>query len=165
MISVLCCHVRSVYKTLGLDCYDKNRHVFSFTGDNMVIAHPPCRTFSKLRYLVRDIGNDYDLAAYCISKLKSNGGILEQPARSTMMEKFSLHKPVYVDQGWFGYPLSKPTWLWFFDCDPLPLPFVLGQKSLGKSFENMSYYQRSATPLAFAHYLKNCIERSNRYAS
>jgi hypothetical protein len=165
MISVLCCHSRSVYKSIkGVDCYDKKRDVFTFDGDNPIIAHPPCRTFSKLRTMVVDPGRDSEIASFVIDKLRRNGGILEQPARSLMREIYSLGNPFYVDQGWFGYPLSKPTWLWFFDCEPKPLPYKLGLKSLGKEFANMSYYQRSATPRLFAEYLISCVKGGECYA-
>lgn len=162
MVSVLCCHKRSIYKTMDVDCYDIDRDCRIFKGNNMVICHPPCRTFSKLRWHVKNKGDDLAIADFCIETLKKNGGILEQPARSTMLKKFGLHDPVYVDQFWFDYPVRKATWLWFFDCDPLTIPLKLNNLSVN-SIENMSYFQRSATTRKFADYLINCIKRSDRY--
>jgi hypothetical protein len=158
MITALCVSPRSIYKKLGLDCYDINRDAFSYSGHNPVIAHSPCRCFSKLRSFVRVPGSDFKLAQFCYQVLKTNGGILEQPAGSKMKDYLGLPAPLYVDQFWFGYPIRKPTWLWFFDCEPLPVPFSLNPDlTNSKQFDSMSSNQRSRTTETFALWLINSI--------
>jgi hypothetical protein len=56
--SILFVAKNSVYKTLTdsmgqpLDCWDKERDAMKWPGGNPIVAHPPCRLFSKhLRHL------------------------------------------------------------------------------------------------------------------
>jgi hypothetical protein len=158
-ISVLCVNKNSIYKKLGVDCYDENRDVFTYDSYNSIIAHPPCRCFSKMRSFVTNPGSDFKIAQFVLSLLNSApAGILEQPAGSKMQQFLGLGKPYYVDQFWFGYPIRKPTWLWFFGCKPGPLPYKLNPSLTNTyEFESMSKNQRSATPEPFAKWLINSI--------
>jgi hypothetical protein len=38
----------SIYKRLGLDCYDKERDATTYTGTAPVIAHPPCQLWGAM---------------------------------------------------------------------------------------------------------------------
>jgi hypothetical protein len=41
-ISVLFCRKDSIYKTLNIDVWDKDRDARNFDSENVIIAHPPC---------------------------------------------------------------------------------------------------------------------------
>lgn len=166
MITVLCCHSRSVYKKLGVNCYDQKRDALTYSGYSPIIAHPPCRSFSRLHGFV-SIENkirDHEIADHCITLLRRNGGILEQPARSTMKKVFDLGQPYYIDQYWFGLPFSKPTWLWTFNCELNDLPLMLNPvRNTRKTMANMSSQQRSYTTVEMATWLIDSIKRSIYY--
>lgn len=166
-IAALCVSGRSIYHHLpGVDAYDVRRDARTFDGDCPVIAHPPCRTWSKyLRQLAKppDRKAEQDLAFFCLEKVIRNGGVLEQPAGSHFWEAANLPTPnapaqdpffwtLYVEQSWFGYCSRKPTWLLICGVPrrQMPaMPFTLVQRSqnAGSSFE------RSRTVTSFAAFL------------
>lgn len=49
VLAVLFVRDQSIYKAMGLDCYDRRRDARTFAGAGPVIAHPPCRTWFKSR--------------------------------------------------------------------------------------------------------------------
>lgn len=176
MITVLCCHKNSIYKTLpGLDCYDSLRNALEYTGHNPIIAHPPCGMWSAhvSHQYKGNKDKDFTLAVHCINMLRRNGGILEQPAYSRLFYRFGLPLPGesfggmethYVWQSWWGYPTRKKTWLCFFKTKPAKIPFRL--LSVGKEseeFGNMSKFQRSETSKEFAEWLIESIKGSGDY--
>src|ERR1700691_1091320 len=77
MVSVLCVQRRSIYKTMGLDCYDEDRDMRTFTGENAVVCHPPCAQWSAMRHLANDNPAVKALALDCIEIIRKNGGVLE----------------------------------------------------------------------------------------
>ena len=169
MISVLGVSSTSVYKFLDVDCYDIKRDMLNFSGDNPVITHAPCRSWSKfLSAQAKPLPGEKDLAPFCAELVKSNGGIFEHPAHSLIFNNY-LPLPgegssdlftLEVHQSWWNYPTIKKTWLCFskIDLDLIEFPFNLLHPQSCKYndiFANMSRNQRSATTLEFAIWLIN----------
>lgn len=169
-VSVLCCSKTSYYKTLpGVDAFDINRNASTFKGNNPIVAHPPCRSWSaKMSHFAKPLPGERDLAHFCISKLKTNGGVLEHPAYSKLFSVGSIPKPgegrkgdlisIEVWQSWFGYVIPKKTWLCFskIDLNKIILPFsLISQGGHGSRFDNMSQKQRSHSLPGFADFLVN----------
>ena len=167
-VSVLFISGRSIYKHMpGLDCWDSHRDARQFAGRNPVIAHPPCRTWSKyLRHLAKplDMKAEQELAFFALEKVLQNGGVLEQPAGSKFWEAAKLPIPnettdpflytIYVEQSWFGYCTKKPTWLLIAGVPKawLPeIPFSLDRKQKDK--RTMCQATRSRTMKPFAEWL------------
>ncbi len=167
-VTALCVSGRSIYHHLsGVDAYDSSRDARSFNGRGPVVAHPPCRTWSKyLRQFAKpiDLRAEQDLAFFCLEKVMQNGGVLEQPAGSHFWNAAKLPAvgdysdpfcfTVYVEQRWFGYSSRKPTWLLFCGIprSEIPVvPFSLDNSSLNIS--QGSSFQRSRTMESFAKWL------------
>lgn len=169
-ISVLCCSTNSVYKTLGLDCYDAKRCARNFTGYGPVIAHPPCRGYSAfMRHWAKPSPGEKDLALFCAERVACNGGVLEHPAHSRFFtrvcgiragETRGPFQCVELHQSWFGYPTTKRTWLliprnWIVPDFPFALLAYGKEKQL---FENMSHRERSRTTPQFAMWLIDLVK-------
>lgn len=163
-ITVLCTSKNSIYKTLGLDCYDIKRNARSYTGNTPIIAHPPCRGYSTfLRHRAKPAPGEKDLALYCAERIILHGGILEHPAHSEFIKLFRFDqrfKITEIQQNWFGYPTAKRTWLLTPGYYKIPNPpfRLLAHEPPTIKIENMSHNQRSETTLLFAQYLIQTIK-------
>jgi hypothetical protein len=189
MISVLFVAKNSVYKTLTdsagepLDCWDEERNALNWAGGNPIVAHPPCRLFSKLRRFSTAPIEEKSMAYWSVYKVREFGGVLEHPSRSALWEDMNLPAPgkrddfgfsCGVEQWWFGHPAKKSTWLYIVGCNPNDLPdypFRMGyaEHAIGKCrkrnglkrselFDNRKEF-RSATPEPFARWLIETAER------
>lgn len=167
-VAILCASGRSIYHHLpGVDVYDKRRGACQFTGRNPVIAHPPCRTWSKyLRHAAKPPGREAEqnLGRWAVKMVIQNGGVLEQPAGSFLWADQKLPMPnetadpflftIYVEQSWFGYATRKPTWLLISGvpkaCLPA-MPFHLAKCQRARC--SLSSAGRSRTMQSFAEWL------------
>ena len=133
MIPVLFTQENSNYNKIKIfDCYDIKRDALSFNGRIPLIAHPPCRKFSKLRGLSTAPLSEKKLAFFALAKVRQFGGILEHPRSSTLWKdgNFNLDGSVdsyggflrSVDLSWFGFPARKKTMLYFCGITPGQLP-------------------------------------------
>lgn len=124
----------SVYKTLGLDCYDEARDARSYTGNRPVVAHPPCQLWGKLANVNyarwggehNQPGNDAGCFRFALDAVNRCGGVLEHPAESYAWAAHGLHYPdrrggwKRSGQGWvcevwqsaYGHRARKRTWLY-----------------------------------------------------
>ena len=168
-VAALCVAGRSIYQHMaGVMAYDRRRDARSFPGGCPVVAHPPCRTWSKfLRHQARpaDYEGERELARWCVRMVIENGGVLEQPADSLLWTDQNLPVPnapaedpflysVYVEQSWFGYATRKPTWVLVagvprHQLPALPFNFHAQSLALGKG----SAFARSRTMQGFADWL------------
>ena len=132
-IPILFTESNSFYKSLpGTDCYDIKRNALTFQGESAVIAHPPCRLFSRLRAFSTAPQSEKELAYFALSVIQQNGGILEHPANSILWKEKNLPFgnqidefggfTLSVDQHWFGHPARKNTWLYIVGLSPGQLP-------------------------------------------
>jgi hypothetical protein len=161
---------RSIYKHLpGVDCYDRTRNAANFSGGKPVIAHPPCRCWSRMRHQVALCqgarAKEMDLGKWAVEIVTKCGGVLEQPAGSLLWEACQLPRcgdrsdpfcfTVYVEQSWFGFPTPKPTWLLVCGV-PKHLVRVPSYKLMPKSlvsFSDLNSFERSRTMRPFAEWL------------
>ena len=181
MVSALFVLEDSIYKNLGIDCYDINRNALSFPLTNPVIAHPPCRSWGKLSHFCNYDHKEHQLALWAIRVIRRCGGVLEHPATSRLFKYYLPspgHTDIYggfsfcVDQFWFGHKARKKTLLYVCGCNPTDIPrynlsfdsvlYVCGRNhNLNKSTirkKEISRKERSQTPVDFARYLISIAE-------
>lgn len=167
-VAILCASGRSIYRHLpNTLVYDRARDASQFAGPNAVVAHPPCKLWCKtLRHLAKseDPEEEKELGRFCVRKVLENGGVLEQPAHSRLFAEMNLPVPkrpahaflftIYLEQIWFGGPVRKPTWILVsgiprHQIPPMPMSLVEPRAK----FDDMTTFQRSATPKALAEWL------------
>lgn len=130
-ITALCVTSNSVYKLLGLDCYDKYRDCRTFYGKNPVICHPPCRGWTRFGKAMnaKPLPGEKDLAYFCLERVIINGGLLEHPFESDFAKhaiKLPSLQHIIIYQEWFGYFCPKKTILLMPKDYSIPeLPFNL----------------------------------------
>lgn len=161
----------SNYLSLNVECFDEKRDALTFTGDNPVICHPPCRLFGRLYKSSTAPGCERLLGIFSVLMVQKNGGIVEQPAgsklwaltnisRSTTPDKFNGYI-ISINQFWFGYPCIKKTDLYVCGCPlnslpALPLRFDAVQRTIDTSRSNkkiVTKQQRSETTTQLAEWL------------
>ena len=156
-ISILCADTNSNYKQIpNLDVWDRARNAYNFTGSNPVITHAPCSQWSRLRGLAHENQLEKDLAFFCLEKVKNNGGIFEHPEGSIFFKTAGIKPTIIIDQGNFGFPAQKRTWLYFSRCNPLPLPPPV-YSGYQISVNNMSSKRRSETTFPLIRWLVHSI--------
>jgi len=170
-VAVLCAAKKSVYHDLSdVEVYDVDRDARTFPGGMPIVAHPPCRSWSKwMGHWAKPEPGERDLALWCCEQLRQCGGVLEQPAHSKLF--FAAGFPdseiwvTEVWQAWWGYPTKKSTWLAFCGIDPatVEVPFRLHPKGHDKKrYEHLSHIQRSATTREFAEWLVGVARTTER---
>lgn len=172
-VAVLFCRKDSIYKHLGVDCWDESRDATRYAGAAPVVAHPPCRSWGRLRTFSKPVEGEQDLARFAVRKVRENGGVLEHPASSTLWQDQNLPRPgcgkdahggwtLGIHQHCFGHEAEKATWLYIVgvEAGQLPsLPLILG--SAERLVENMGRKQREATPPDLAMWLIELADTIN----
>ncbi len=139
-VAVLFARADSVYKTLsGVDVFDAERDALTYPGGLPIVAHPPCRSWGRLRGLATIIPAEKALGCWAVEQVQQWGGVLEHPIYSTLWDVMELPKPGSTDrfggwtlpihQFWWGHRAEKRTWLYIVGCRPQnlpPIPLVLG---------------------------------------
>lgn len=183
MISILFVQEQSIYKFIrggGLDCWDELRDAHNWPGGNAIVAHPPCREWSKLRAFSKAPPGEKQLAITAVGWVQEYGGVLEHPKGSALWPACGL--PVgtavdsyggyslCVDQAWWGHEARKATMLYIVGCPQsqlpgMPIRFDAIQKVVststkkGGSLPEVSKKNRSATPVLFAEWLVTVAEQ------
>jgi hypothetical protein len=105
-----------------------------------VVAHPPCSRWCRLAGLVEarwghKRGEDGGCFAAALDAVRRYGGVLEHPAYSDAWPAFGLPRPpraggwaraicggwvCHVEQGLYGHPARKATWLYAYGVRSLP---------------------------------------------
>lgn len=167
VISALFVRSDSVYKSLGLDCWDASRDARSYTGPGPVVAHPPCRTWGVMRNWPRskERPEEKALGPLAVDFVRRYGGVLEHPFQSALWRHCTLPHPggvrdawggftLLVDQGWWGHPAPKPTYLYVAGCAPADVPHMPVQlhRAGGRTLK-LSPADRERTPPDFAAWL------------
>lgn len=181
-VPVLFCQVNSVYNSLGCDVWDLKRNAFNYNLHLPVIAHPPCRLWSRMRGLSNAPACEKFTGIWSAFLVQDQGGVLEQPESSTLWPYLGLPLPgskgklkgfsICVNQHWFGHPCRKKTLLYIngiseHDLPDIPLSFdaieyQLGYLSRHKSPKKIiKKSEHSSTPILFAEWL---IETQKRIA-
>ncbi len=177
-----------------VDAWDETRDARLYTGNLPVLCHPPCQRFGRYwsggpSAKVRRIkGDDGGCFAFALAAVRRCGGVLEHPEASHAWEMFGLTIPskrggwhvselgrdswtCCVEQGHYGHPARKATWLYYVGAMP---PELIWGKSSGvrldegfhskaerdaaraagrKPVKRLSTVQNIVTPPAFAELL------------
>ncbi len=129
---------KGVYAGLpDVDVWDEARDARLYDGPYPVVAHPPCARWSRLagfteaRFgLMR--GDDGGCFESALASVRRFGGVLEHPAYSAAWARYGLLRPsvregwtldfdggatCYVEQGRYGLPVKKGTWLYAYGVE------------------------------------------------
>ena len=139
MIAALFVDPRGCYAGLdGVELWDEARDARLYDGPWPVVAHPPCSRWCRLAGLVEarwghKRGDDGGCFASALASVRRCGGVLEHPAWSDAWAAHDLNAPVrgqgwsvadnlggwtcYVEQGRYGHPAKKATWLYAIGVD------------------------------------------------
>lgn len=138
MIAALYVETDGAYCGLpGVDPWDVQRDARTYAGPHPVVAHPPCSAWSKLAGLVEarwghKRGDDGGCFASALAAVRRWGGVLEHPAYSHAWRAYGLLSPAergwsvgdwhggwvcQVEQGHYGHPARKQTWLYANGAD------------------------------------------------
>jgi hypothetical protein len=121
----------------GVDAWPIERDARRYAGPHPVIAHPPCSRWCRLAGLVEARwghmrGDDDGCFAHALAAVRAWGGVLEHPAYSDAWAAFDLPVPprsggwvrgicggwaCHVEQGRYGHPAKKATWLYAVGCE------------------------------------------------
>lgn len=110
-----------------------------YRGPFPVVAHPSCAPWGVMRFShgrqQRDSerDGDADCAIFAVHQVRSYGGVLEHPARSSLWKHQGLPIPgegrdrfggytIEVRQVDWGHPCEKKTWLYIVGIPPRDLP-------------------------------------------
>lgn len=162
MIAALYVRHDTVYRSLGLDCWDRPRDAKLYDGPGAVVAHPPCGPYGTH---AATCYQDPTCAPRAVEQVRAYGGCLEHPKFSTLW-KLPLQLPypgfgvdpwvgftIQLDQCRFGHRALKPTWVYVVGIDPKDVPELPPWRAPVRSLVGMCEKEREATPPAFARYL------------
>lgn len=129
---------KGVYAGLpDVEVWDEARDARLYDGPWPVVAHPPCARWSRLAgftearfgLLRGDDGGCFEAALEAVRRF---GGVLEHPAFSKAFDRYGLPEPLwrggwtygldggascYVEQGRYGLPVKKATWLYAYGVE------------------------------------------------
>jgi len=160
-----------------------------YQGPWPVVAHPPCARWGSYWFggphphqPRRILGDDDGCFVAALAAVRRWGGVLEHPAYSHAWAAFGLFTPpraggwvvadwfggwtCHVEQGAYGHPARKPTWLYAAHCTLPALHWgrAPGSFQIKKSFDSpaerrrlirrgivaqLSHRQRQLTPAPF----------------
>lgn len=121
------------YGLPDVDPWPQDRDARLYAGPWPVVAHPPCSRWCRLAGLVEARwghrrGEDGGCFAAALAAVQRWGGVLEHPAYSDAWAAFGLPNPprhggwvrglfcdgwtAHVEQGRYGHPAKKATWLY-----------------------------------------------------
>lgn len=197
-----------VYSGLeDVEVWDEARDARLYDGPWPVVAHPPCARWSRLAGFTEarfgyKRGEDGGCFESALRSVRTFGGIIEHPAYSRAFDAFGLPEPqviegwtgglcggwsAYVEQGRYGLPVKKATWLYAFGIEPPELRW--GRTPDGEGIEpngefggldnwrdrwqkpkdawrvNRHNGMRSATPPSFRDVLISAVTRDGRRAA
>ena len=129
------------YGLEDVDPWDKERDARLYNGPHAVVAHPPCARWCRLAGLVEarwghKRGDDGGCFESALRSVRTWGGVLEHPAYSDAFSAYGIASPLttsawqrtlcggwvcHVEQGRYGHPAKKATWLYGYGIDPIPM--------------------------------------------
>jgi hypothetical protein len=137
MIAALFVEANGVYSNIpDVDCWDIKRDARLYAGPYPVVAHPPCERWGRYWSggpsvrVRRELGSDGGCFESALSAVRFFGGVLEHPEASHAWRAFGINEPpksggwiagdlfggftCCVEQGHYGHPARKATWLYAF---------------------------------------------------
>lgn len=198
MIAALYVQKNGIYYGLdNVDPWDKDRDARLYNGPYSVIAYPPCERWG--RYWSggpsakerRKLGDDNGCFEAALKAVRNHGGVLEHPEGSHAFKKFHIPCPdrhigwipcldggfvCYVEQGHYGHPARKGTWLYVYGTTNLP-KLNFSKSEANRKFEDsyhsaeerkmasklgvisrLKKWERAATPIQFRDILISIAE-------
>ena len=175
-VSILFTREDSIYKTMGLDCWDISRDALKWPGGNPIVAHPPCRAWGQLSHFAKPREGEKELAIYAINQIRKFGGVLEHPRASRLWKEMNLPIGTKVDeyggytlcvnQSWWGHRAEKKTLLYIVGCHKKSLPAIpikfdliqyvitnTARKGQAGYKPRVTQYERESTPAELAKWL------------
>ena len=155
---------------LDVDPWDQARDARRYDGPHAVVAHPPCGTwgaYARQGKTHRALGDDDGCFAAAVASVRRWGGVLEHPALSSAWPAFSLPRPpgsgwsspdefggrsIAVEQGHYGHPARKPTWLYAVRLGSWP-EVKGGPSETVRCCQDLGKDERAATPKEFRNLL------------
>ena len=138
MIAALYVQADGVYAGLPeVDLWPEDRDARRYGGPWRVVAHPPCSAWCKMAPIIEARygharGADGGCFAAALAAVRRYGGVLEHPAHSKAWPSHNLFAPgmaggwvvadwdggwtCHVEQGAYGHPARKATWLYAVNC-------------------------------------------------
>ena len=135
-VAILFARADSIYKTMpDCDVWDIERDARRWPGGGPAVAHPPCRSWGRLRQFAKPRDDEKALGPWAVDQVRQWGGVLEHPQESTLWAHCGLPRPghfpdqfggwsIVVDQFHWGHRAEKRTWLYIVGCDPDDLPEI-----------------------------------------
>lgn len=141
MIAALYVQRDGCYSALhDVDPWDESRDARAYPGPWPVVAHPPCERWGRYwsggpsARVRRQLGDDGGCFAAALESVRLHGGVLEHPEGSHAWRAHDLNLPprtggwivadwtggwtCCVEQGAYGHPARKATWLYAHGFDP-----------------------------------------------
>lgn len=150
-VAALFVRADSVYRGLGVDCFDERRDARSFDLGCPVVCHPPCGPWGKLAQFSK-ARHERDLAWWAVHVVRQCGGVLEHPMSSKLWAEAGL-KPgvtdefggilVPIDQKDWGHEAEKRTGIY---CVRTQIRPRIGFMQAARTVESMCKAQREHTP-------------------
>jgi hypothetical protein len=160
--------------------WDIARDARLYPGPWPVVAHPPCQRWSKLAYVIqkthgRKVGDDAGCFGAALAAVRQWGGVLEHPGPSAAWAAFKIRKPARsgwrpadtfggwvcaVEQGHYGHPARKMTWLYAVRTARPELKWGPSQAETTVDFMS-SKGERAVTPIPFRDLLIGIARSSN----
>jgi hypothetical protein len=171
-VAALFVRADSHYKGMpDVDCYDEARDALTWPGGCPVVAHPPCRCWSRLSGFVKDAPlYERSLGLWAVAMARRFGGVVEHPKDSRLWREVGCLSPgvrdeaggvlVTLNQGDFGHEAPKATALYIVGAAVPELPFMLGE-ARGR-VERLCRAKRERTPGPFAALLVHLARESGR---
>lgn len=173
-ISVLFVRRNSTYFEYDdIEVYTARRNALTFDFQSSIIAHPPCRLWSKMSHFSNADPLEKTLGIYAINAARIVGGIVEHPAGSRLFKYMDCGTPsrpdayggyiISINQSWFGHPCQKRTYLYicglpYSDIPPITPNFSPHTHTVGSATSKTKLIQasqriREYTPPALCEWL------------
>jgi hypothetical protein len=155
MIAALYVQPDGVYADVpDIELWDEARDARTYDGPWSVVAHPPCKRWSSKGWHGSPEnphqftkGDDGGCFAAALASVRRWGGVLEHPAHSHAWLAHGLPWPpatgwqrdvnggwcCHVEQGFYGHPANKPTWLYAVGTELPALHWGRGETRLHPS--------------------------------
>lgn len=128
------------YGLPNVDPWPESRDARTYGGPYPVVAHPPCARWGRYWHggpsvkVRRKLGDDGGCFAAALAAVDRWGGVLEHPEASHAWHRFQIVAPpkmggwvhaglfrpgwtCCVEQGHYGHPARKATWLYAVGCE------------------------------------------------
>lgn len=137
-----------------VDAWDVERDARKYDSELPVVAHPPCERWGRYwgggpsAKVKRVLGDDGGCFESALAAVRRWGGVLEHPEASHAFKRFGLARPpksggwidcadywsgwtCCVEQGHYGHPARKATWLYYSGGALSRPPELIWGKSAG----------------------------------